>query len=75
MGFVAAVFDWDCDGASSHDGGEAQLWYDGGDTVDKSVTGTTKLREFVGRGARVMCRVAFEESGGLDRDRASESRC
>ena len=31
-----AVFDWDRDKASSHDGREAQQWYDGGDTVEMS---------------------------------------
>ena len=39
MVLVAAVFDWDRDEASSHDEGEAQWWYGGGDTVD------TVLRE------------------------------
>ena len=35
VGLFTAVFDWDRDEASSHDEGEGQQWYDGGDTVDK----------------------------------------
>ena len=35
VGLLTPVFDWDRDDASSHDEGEAQQWYDGGDTMNK----------------------------------------
>ena len=35
VGLLTPVFDWNRDDASSHDDGEAQQWYDGGDTVNK----------------------------------------
>ena len=52
MGLLTAVFDWDRDEASSHDEGEAQQWYDGGDTVDKV---SLERRNYEGSSVEMQC--------------------